>query len=128
MGYEILDIDNNIIEIDVIDTITLEDELELLSKLENEIKNNGKINILIHLEKNINFEFKAAIEDFKGFLKLGDKIEKIAIISNQKIWNIITTFSKPLISFKHIQSKFFLEDETLEAWEWIKDSNNNTNL
>ena len=39
MGYEILDIDNNIIEIDVIDTITLEDELELLSKLENEIKN-----------------------------------------------------------------------------------------
>lgn len=120
MSYKILKIKGNILEIDVAGRITLEDEINLLKEIEKEIKLKTKIKLLVHLEKEISVEIKAVFEDLKGFFKFGDQIEKVAFVSNRKVWEVATTLTKPLTFAKHIQTKFFLEDDLNQAWEWIE--------
>lgn len=120
MSYKILQIKDNILEINVAGKITLDDEINLLKEIEKEIKLKNKIKLLVHLEKEISVEVKAALEDLKGFFKFGDKIEKVAFVSDKKIWEFATTLTKPLTFVKHIQTKFFLKDDLNQAWKWIE--------
>lgn len=120
MSYKILSIKDNILELHVTGKITLDDELNLLKEVEKEIKIKGKINLLVHLESEIHMELKAISEDLKGFFKFGESVEKVAFVSDRKLWEFLTTVSKPIMAIKHIKTKFFLQENLTEAWEWVK--------
>ncbi|MDV2884475.1 STAS/SEC14 domain-containing protein [Alkalihalophilus pseudofirmus] len=108
----------NIIEYEVDDTLTDEENKEVLDELKTVINQYGKIKILVRLNEMAGVEL-SAIDDRLAFAKehLSD-IEKYAIVSDG---NLTEYISKLADKMTQMDMRHFAKDEEKMARSWIRD-------
>jgi hypothetical protein len=84
--------------------------------IENTIKEHGSVRLLLRLK---NFYYSnplAFIEDLKFISDNKSKIDKIAIVADNKIIQAFSSISSIFIN----NQKTFSKEEEDEAWEWVR--------
>ncbi len=84
--------------------------------IENTIKEHGSVRILMKLK---NFYYSnplAFIQDLKFISDNKSKIEKMAVVADNKIIEVLSSLSSLFIN----NQKVFSAEKENEAWEWVK--------
>jgi len=78
----------------------------------------GSVSLLVDMEDFHGWEFKAAWEDMKLYsFDYNKKIDKIAMVGDQKWEEWMTKLSKP---FLYAKMDYFDQAHLEDAWKWVK--------
>ncbi len=108
-----------IVGFEVTGKVSLEQEKELIGKIENVVQEYGKVSVLAVLHEDAGWGIKAGIEDLKWVATHLKNINKIAIVSSSNVWKWLVTidgFFAPLVG---IGEKHFKTSELDDAWAWL---------
>ncbi|VAX13655.1 hypothetical protein MNBD_GAMMA24-647 [hydrothermal vent metagenome] len=97
--------------------LTDADYKQFIPRLDELIKEYGKISLFFELEDFHGWEAKAMWNDFKLSQSYPYNFERIAIIGNQAWERWISLLAKP---FTHAQVRYFNSDQRDKAWDWLK--------
>jgi len=111
--------EGNIIAIRASGKLTHEDYQAFLPKLEEQIKELGKVSILVELDDFQGWELKAAKDDFKFGMAHLDDIERFAIVGEKAWERWMALMAKPFMGPGRV--RFFSRDELQEAWDWLRE-------
>ncbi|MFK4784533.1 STAS/SEC14 domain-containing protein [Fusobacterium sp. MFO224] len=118
---EVLSRSNNAnLGIRAIGRITLDEELTFLEKLNSILIKSEKVNILVMIEKNITWDTEAELEDLKWIVQNFDKINKVALVSDEEIAEIFFKQMQPLFELANISRNKFGANKINEAWNWLE--------
>lgn len=96
-----------------------EDYQSFLPKLEEQIKELGKVSILFELDNFQGWDLKAAKDDFKfGMEHLAD-FERIAIVGDKAWEHWMTLMVKPFMPSDNV--RYFDRDNLQDAWDWLRE-------
>lgn len=96
--------------------ITRDDYREFLPRLEDAIKEHGRIAVLVHVESLEGIEFGALWEELKFDLKHFRHFDRLAMVGDKK-WH-----ERSMIVAGHLtpaEARYFPSSDLDEAWEWI---------
>ena len=108
--------DNNSIAIRISAAVSKEDYELTVPRLEDKIKNHGKINLYCEIDQIASITPGAAWEDFKFDIKHLNDFKRVAIVGSKKKHEWMTKFGG---FFTTADVKYFNEDEKAKAMEYI---------
>ncbi len=97
--------------------LTHDDYQEFLPKLEEIIKREGRISVLLELENFHGWELRAALDDYHFGMAHQKDFERIAIVGEKRWEQWMTLLSKPFVDAK---IRFFPPEQIGEAWDWVR--------
>ena len=100
--------------------VTLEEEKEWISKLEDAVEKYGKISVLVVLGDEASWGVKAGIEDLKWVVTHMKKLHRIALVSDSNAWKWLVQIDSPFAKMVGIGEKHFKSSEIDDAWKWVK--------
>jgi len=112
-------LDSNTIAIRATGKLTHEDYQAFLPKLEEQIKQSGKVSILIELDNFKGWELKAAKDDVEFVFKHAEDIERVAIVGDKAWERWMAAMVKPFILFADV--KYFNREDLQAAWDWLRE-------
>ena len=99
--------------------LTHEDYQSFLPKLEEKIRQAGKVSLLLELDNFSGWDLKAARDDFVfGMKHMGD-LERIAIVGDKSWEKWMTIMAKPFLILGSV--RFFNREQLQEAWDWLRE-------
>jgi len=101
--------------------VTLEEEKEWIARFEESIARHGRISALIVLGEEAGWGLKAGLEDIKWCMTHMKNLNKIAIVTDSKIWKWLISVDAQFAKLAHIGEKHFEPARIEEAWAWVKD-------
>jgi len=119
--FEILPINNkdkDILAFKVSGKLTDADYKQFLPVLETMIQKKGRISLYIEAQDFKGWEAKAAWDDLRFGLQHDNDFKRIAIISDKSLVHTATGFVN---FFSHIDMRFFDENESEAAWDWLRE-------
>jgi hypothetical protein len=102
-------------------TITLDEETSWIEELDAVLMQFDKVSAMIIVEEDASWNLDAGIEDIKWLFKHYDKFEKLAIITDSKVWEWLITLDSKFAKLVNVKEKHFHVNEREEAWQWIAD-------
>lgn len=90
---------------------------KILPLLRQKIEDHGKVSWYFQMEDFKGWSFNAFWRDIQFDVKNNNKMERIAIVGENKWQEAMTDFMKP---FADAEIKYFDEDKAAEAKEWIE--------
>jgi len=94
--------------------VTLEEEKEWISRINDAIEKHGKLSALVILGEEAGWGIKAGIEDLKWIMTHMKSIDRIAIVSDSKVWKWLITIDAQFAKMVGIGEKHF-ETSEIEA-------------
>lgn len=94
-------------------------EKEWIEKLDASITQHGKISVLIILDEQAGWGFKAGVEDLKWVMAHMKNLNKIAVVSTSAVWKWLVTLDGFFAQFMGIGEKHFEAADLESAWKWI---------
>ncbi len=101
--------------------VSLEEELEWIGKFEEAIKVHGRVSALVVLGEQASWGVKAGLEDLKWVMTHLNQVNKIAIVSESKVWKWLIALDSPFAKLVGISEKHFELPDIADAWAWIKE-------
>ena len=92
-----------------------------IEKIEKEVEKHGKVSVLVVLGEQASWGIKAGIEDLKWLMTHMKQINKIAIVTDNKIYKWLITLDSPFARMVGIGEKHFDPSQIEDAWKWIKE-------
>ncbi len=119
--FEILPVneDTSILALKVSGKLTDADYRQFLPVLEEMIRKVGRISLYIELKDFEGWEVKAAWDDLRFDLQHDDDFKRIAVVADRPLIHAVTGFVN---FFSHIEMRFFDNNETDAAWDWLRES------
>jgi len=111
--------EGNTIAIRATGKLTHEDYQAFLPKLEEHIKQLGKVSVLMELDNFKGWELKAAIDDVEFVLKHVEDIERFAVVGDKAWEQWMVAMVKPFVLFADV--KYFNREDLQEAWNWLRE-------
>jgi universal stress protein A len=99
--------------------VTKADYEEFLPVLDDLIKEEGKISLMIEFRDFKGWDLDAAQEDYRFGMAKQDHFERIAIVGDKAWQRWMTALSSPFVSS---EIRYFDQDEKNQAWEWLNAS------
>ncbi len=109
--------EGNVYAVRVSGKLSHEDYQKFLPDLEDLIKSDEKIALLIELDDFHGAEIAAVKDDFNFSLKYNEAFEKIAIVGEKKWHRWMTLLSIPFIKG---EIKYFNRIDLQDAWDWLR--------
>lgn len=106
----------NILGFKIVGGMTKRQKAEICKLLEKQIRESGKIRLLLVVESRKTMDAESLLFDLNFTLIYADKIERMAIIGD-KVWE--ETWSALFGLFSHIRTEYFGRKEIKAAWVWI---------
>jgi len=111
--------EGNTIAIRATGKLSHEDYQTFLPKLEEQIKELGKVSILFELDNFSGWELEAAKDDFKfGMAHMAD-FERIAIVGDNAWEKWMTLMAKPFLPSGTV--RYFDQEALQQAWDWLRE-------
>jgi hypothetical protein len=98
--------------------LTNDDYKHFVPEVERLIRRYGKIRILVHMHDFHGWTLAALWEDIKFDLRHFSHVERLALVGDRKWEAGMAVFCKP---FTTAAIRFFEEEQSDEAWDWIKE-------
>ncbi|WP_456375595.1 STAS/SEC14 domain-containing protein [Thiolapillus sp.] len=115
--------DNNIFAVRASGKLTDADYRQFLPQLEDLIQQHRPISLLLELEDFHGWEPKAVWDDFKFGMAHDKDFERIAIVGENSWQKWMATLGN---AFTDARVRFFTREQLQEAWDWLRESQNNT--
>lgn len=112
--------DGNVLGLEIAGKIDIEQERELISKVEAILAEHDKISLLVVVNKGVSASFEAAVADLKWLVTNIKKLEKIAIVADNTLLEHLTNIDAKFAKLVGIGEKYFPTNELDAAWQWIK--------
>lgn len=113
--------DGNTIAIRASGKLTHQDYQEFLPKLEEQIKQMGKVSVLLELDNFSGWDLAAAKDDFKFGMEHLDDFERMAIVGDKAWERWMALMAKPFLSLSSGEVKYFNREDLHEAWDWLRE-------
>ena len=111
--------DGNTIAIRASGKLTHEDYQQFLPQLEQEIKSNNKLSMLLELDNFKGWELEAAKDDFRFGMTHSDHFERIAIVGDKAWEHWMVSMAKPFMPVSDI--RYFNRENLQQAWDWLRE-------
>lgn len=121
MINELPESEGSVLGVEITSKVTLEEEKEWVERFDKAIEEHGEVSALVVLGEDAGFGIKAGIEDLKWILKNLKKLNKIAVVSESKVWKWLIALDSPFASLVGISEKHFEPSEIAGAWSWVKE-------
>lgn len=121
MIKELPESEGSVLGFEITGKVSLEEEKKWIERIEEAVEEHGKVSALVILGEEAGFGIKAGIEDLKWLWKNMKKINKIAIVSERKVWKWLVALDSPFASLVGIGEKHFEPAELADVWAWIKE-------
>ncbi len=102
--------------------LTHEDYQSFLPKLEEKIKQVGKVSLLLELDNFSGWDLKAAKDDFTFALKHMGDLERIAIVGDKAWEHWMALMAKPFVLLGTVH--YFSQEHMQDAWDWLREKQN----
>ena len=116
MYHKLKEGSGNILGFKIVGGITKKQKERICKILENQIRESGKIRLLLVIVPHGKMDAESLLFDLNFTLTYSDKIERMAIIGN-KVWE--KTWVALFGLFSHIRTQYFDRSEIKAAWKWI---------
>jgi len=100
--------------------LEFDEERKWLTELDNRVAEHGKVRLLLQLDDGAGWGIKAGWEDIKWVFKNIKNIEKVAVISDSKVWEWLIKVDAVFAKIVNIEESHFHQSEMDEAWAWLK--------
>ena len=100
--------------------VSVEEEQKLISRVEETLKKHDKVSALVVLGEEASWGVKAGLQDLKWLLRHMDDLDRIAIVSDSKVWEWLIKIDSKFAKMKGIREKHFDTDDLDDAWEFVK--------
>jgi hypothetical protein len=100
--------------------VSLEEEQKLISRVEETLKEHDKVSALVVLGEEASWGVKAGITDLKWLLTHMDDLDRIAIVSDSKVWEWLIKIDSKFAKMAGIKEKHFETDDLDDAWEFVQ--------
>lgn len=100
--------------------INIEQENEMLKKVNEMLKYHEKVSILAVLGKDANWSVSAGLKDIKWVFNNISKLDKIAIVADSKVLTWLVEADAKFAKVIDIGEKAFATTELEQAWRWIE--------
>ena len=121
MIKELPESESPVLGFEVTGKVSLEMEKELIGRIEKEIEKHDKISVLVVLGEQASWGVKAGIEDLKWLLTHMKQVNKIAIVTESKVYKWLIALDSPFAKLVGIGEKHFEPSKIEDAWKWVKD-------
>ncbi len=111
--------EGNTIAIRATGKLTHEDYQAFLPKLEEQIKQLGKVSVLMELDNFKGWELNAAKDDVEFALKHVEDIERFAVVGDKAWEHWMVAMVKPFVLSADV--KYFNREDLQEAWDWLRE-------
>ena len=88
--------------------------------MEAALEMHAKVCVLLVLDPGAGWGARAGIDDIKWVLTHISKLEKIALVTDEKVWQWLVAIDSPFAKLVGISEKYFATDEIDQAWQWLK--------
>ncbi|HYT92283.1 MAG TPA: STAS/SEC14 domain-containing protein [Gemmataceae bacterium] len=105
----------NVLGVKATGKLTHADHQQLVPKLEELIREYGKVRMLFDLEDCEGWNLRAVWDDLKFALRHGGEVERCAVVGEKRWQEIGTQMAKPF--FQKI--RYFDKSQSEEAWQWV---------
>jgi len=100
--------------------VSVEEEQNLISRVEGALKKHDKVSALVVLGEKASWGVKAGIQDLKWLLTHMDDLDRIAIVSDSKVWEWLIKIDSKFAKMAGIKEKHFETDDLDDAWELVR--------
>lgn len=121
MIKELPESEGSVLGFEITSKVSLEEEKEWIEIIDKAAEQHGKVNVVVVLGEEASWGVKAGIEDIKWILKNMKKLNKIALVSERKVWKWLVAMDSPFASLVGISEKHFEPSEIADAWSWVKE-------
>jgi len=112
--------EGHVLGVEITGKVTLDEEKQLLGIIDGLVAEHGKVSALVVLGEKAGWGIEAGIEDLKWIMTHMKRIDRIAIVSDSKVWKWLVNLDSPFAKLVGIGEKHFKPAELAEAWAWIK--------
>ncbi|MFC4995539.1 STAS/SEC14 domain-containing protein [Rubritalea tangerina] len=93
-----------------------------IADMEAALEMHAKVCVLLVLDDGAGWGVNAGIDDIKWVFTHMSKLDRIAVVSDEKIWKWLVTVDSHFAKLVGIHEKHFTHAQLEEAWEWLKGS------
>lgn len=101
--------------------VSLEEEKKWIERIEGTVREYEKVSTLVILSDEAHWGIKAGIEDLRWLTNHMKELDKVALVSDRKIWKWLVALDGPFAKIAGIKEKHFQPDKIEEAWKWIRE-------
>ncbi len=111
----------SILAFEIIGKVTLEEEEIWIKKFDEALEKHDKVSVMLILGDNTSWDAKAMYEDIKWLMKHMRRFDKIAIITDSKVWKWLIALDAQFAKLVGIGERHFESHEAKEALVWISE-------
>lgn len=101
-------------------TIGPDQERLWIADMEAALEMHAKVCVLLVLDPGAGWGVNAGIDDIKWILTHMSKLDKIAVVTDEKIWKWLIAVDSQFAKLVGIKEKNFPAGEIDQAWAWLK--------
>lgn len=101
-------------------TIGSDQERLWIADLEAALEMHKTVCVLLVLDTNAKWGVHAGVSDIKWVFSHMSKLDRIAVVSDEKVWKWFISVDSQFAKLVGIQEKFFPTEQIEEAWSWLK--------
>lgn len=101
--------------------VSLEEEKRWIERIEEAVKEHGRVSTLVVLSDEAGWGIRSGMEDLRWLTTHMKKLDRIALVSDRKIWKWLVALDSPFARIAGIREKHFQPEEIEEAWKWIRE-------
>lgn len=110
----------NIMAFEIRGKVSLDEEKMWLTRIDEAVKVHGKVRFLVVLHEDAGWGIRAGIEDIRWGMKHTENIERIAIVTDRRIWKWLAEVEEPMARRIGVEERRFSLEDLEEAWRWIR--------
>ncbi|PQJ27788.1 STAS/SEC14 domain-containing protein [Rubritalea profundi] len=101
-------------------TIGPDQERLWIADIEAALEMHAKVCVLLVLDTGAGWGVRAGIDDIKWVLTHMNKLEKICVVADEKVWQWLVAIDSKFAKLVGIREKHFNTEELDQAWKWLK--------
>ncbi len=101
--------------------VSLDEEKKWIERVEEAVREHGRVSTLVVLSDEAGWGIRAGIEDLRWITTHVKDLDRIALVSDRKIWKWLSALDRPFAKIAGIKEKHFQPEKIDEAWKWISE-------
>jgi len=119
MIKELAESQGSVLAFEITGKVTIEEEQEWLEKFDKVLEEYEKVSVMVILGENTSWGSNAGYEDIKWIIKHMKRFDKIAIVTDSKVWKWLIALDFKFAKLIGIGEKHFESSEAKEALAWV---------
>jgi hypothetical protein len=110
----------NILAFEIDGKVSSADQKAWIARFDETLRQHDKVRALVVLGQGAGWGLEAGIEDVKWVMHHLKQLDKIAFVSDSKVWKWLIAMDSQFAKLVSVREKHFTLSEMDAAWRWIR--------